>query len=455
MQFGPRAIGGIIFATVLVLTGCGGGGSSGGGLPAPVNATLTQAQLEVLHGSQDAPAVNVLVAGSEVAGNLDFGESAAVTVTAGTFDIQVDGILPSGTTTVIGPAALDTEDGDRVTVIAAGDVASIEPIVLIDEQPEVAATDVRVRVVHAASTAPMVDVYVNAPGTDITTVAPLGTFEFRGTLGPVSVPAGDYEIVVTVAGDPAAVAYNSGPVGLSGGSDLVVAAIANVATGAAAVELAVLTGSGSLRLLDVGSTADVRVVHASPDAPAVDVIAADNFAAPAVSNLAYTEVTPYLNLTPGALNVKVVPTGATTPVVIDADLDLVAATATTVMAVNTLASIEPLLLADQLRRIATEAQVRIVHASPSAGEVDIYVVAPGASIDAVEPNFSVVPFLADTGYVSLDAGDYDVVVTPTGSKTPAIGPATITVAAGGIYTAAARDESGTGLPLGLILFDDF
>lgn len=454
MRFGTGTLSSLVIMISLILSGCGGG-SSGSGLTVPDVTVPPPASLEVLHASQDAPAVNILVEDNAVASNLDFGASANVTVTSGSFDIQVDGILPTTTTTVIGPATLDVAGDDRVTVIAAGPVATIEPLILIEPQAEVAAGDVRVRVVHAASTAPMVDVYVNAPGTDITTVAPLGTFEFRGTLGPVTVPAGDYQIVVTVAGDPAAVAFDSGSVGLAGGSDLVVAAIANVATGAAAVELAVLTGTGSLNILDVNATADVRVVHASPDAPAVDVVAADNFAAPAVSNLAFPEVTPYLNLAPGDLNVKVVPTGVTTPVVIDADLSLVAGTATTVMAVNTLAEIEPLLLSDNLRRIGTEAQVRIVHASPSAGEVDIYVVAPGASIDAVDPNFSAVPFLADTGYVSLDAGDYDVVVTPTGTKTPAIGPATITVAAGGIYTAAARDEVGGGLPLGLILFDDF
>jgi hypothetical protein len=46
-------------------------------------------------------------------------------------------------------------------------------------------------------------------------------------------------------------------------------------------------------------------------------------------------------------------------------------------------------------------------------------------------------------------------VTATGTKTAAIGPATITVTNNGVYTAVARDNVGGGMPLGLILLDDF
>ena len=65
------------------------------------------------------------------------------------------------------------------------------------------------------------------------------------------------------------------------------------------------------------------------------------------------------------------------------------------------------------------------------------------------------PFKADTGFLSVPAGSYDVTVTPSGTKSAAIGPATISVANNGIYTAVARDNAGGGTPLGLILLDDF
>jgi hypothetical protein len=72
--------------------------------------------------------------------------------------------------------------------------------------------------------------------------------------------------------------------------------------------------------------------------------------------------------------------------------------------------------------------------------------------------FTDVPFGAETGFVGVPAGTYDVYVTPANDPaTLAISAPGVSVAASGIYTAIARDNTGGsgGLPLGLILLDDF
>ena len=95
-----------------------------------------------------------------------------------------------------------------------------------------------------------------------------------------------------------------------------------------------------------------------------------------------------------------------------------------------------------------------MHGSPTAQDVDIYVAAPGTDINTIDPAFATVAFKASTGYVNLAEGDYEVTVTPAGTKTAAIGPAPFTFANGDVFTVVARDESGGGTPLNVIVTAD-
>jgi hypothetical protein len=440
----------VLLASSLVLAACDNDDDVA---PPPPQPT---ASLTVIHASTDAPNVDVVTPTGTVVSDLAFKEaSATLDVPAGTLNIRVDGIVPGGAATVIGPVNLTLQADTAYSVIAANALASIAPIVISNPVSTVAAGSTRAQVVHAAPNAPTVDVYVTAPGADLTQAAPLGSFAFGDELGPVTVPSGDYRIRVTLPNAPNTVVFDSGTVALPSAGDLLVVAVENTGPGAAPITLLVSTPSGSFELLDAATPAELRVIHASPDAPAVDVVVNDDFGAPVLEDVPFPAVSGYLAVPPGSYNVKVTPANNAGVIVIDADVDLAAGTRYSVYATGPLATIAPYVLVDDDRSIATNAKVRIVHTAPSAGNVDIYVTAPGASIATASPTFANVPFRAETGYVALAAGSYDVTVTPTGTKTAAIGPATITVDNGGVYTAAARDAAGGGAPFGLILLDDF
>jgi hypothetical protein len=64
------------------------------------------------------------------------------------------------------------------------------------------------------------------------------------------------------------------------------------------------------------------------------------------------------------------------------------------------------------------------------------------------------PFATDTGFVSYVQGSYDLTVTSAGTKAPIIGPVSVTLNNGGVYTAVARDAPGGGAPYGLIKLDN-
>ena len=76
-----------------------------------------------------------------------------------------------------------------------------------------------------------------------------------------------------------------------------------------------------------------------------------------------------------------------------------------------------------------------------------------AFVNTVDPTLTAVPFKANTGYIALPAGDYEVTVTPTGTKTPAIFKP-ISIEDGGVYTAIARDPLPESMEFDLIVLVD-
>jgi len=180
--------------------------------------------------------------------------------------------------------------------------------------------------------------------------------------------------------------------------------------------------------------ARVRVVHASPDAPSVDVLV-DGSAA--FSGAAFKGISDYAALAAGTYGVQVVPAGETEPVVIEADLALDGGTDYTVVAVGRLQDIEPLVLVDNNSAPAAgKAHVRFVHASPDAPAVDIAVADGGPVL------FSDIAFKGVGEYLPVDAGTYDLDVRVAGTEDVALAVPGVKLDAGTVYTIFAVGLAG-------------
>jgi hypothetical protein len=182
--------------------------------------------------------------------------------------------------------------------------------------------------------------------------------------------------------------------------------------------------------------AKVRVVHASPDAPAVDVWVNGQVA---ISGLAFGEATDYVALAGGDYDVAVTPAGGTAAdAVISATLTLENGRAYTVAAVGQVANIEPLVLVDNLGAPAAgKAHVRVVHASPDAPAVDVAVAGGPVLIQGLA-------FKADSGYLPVDAMSYNLEVRPAGTQDVAIDIAGFNAQAGTVYSVFAIGLAGDG-----------
>ncbi|MCT4564849.1 MAG: DUF4397 domain-containing protein [Maledivibacter sp.] len=150
----------------------------------------------------------------------------------------------------------------------------------------------------------------------------------------------------------------------------------------------------------------IRLFHASPNAPAVDVYANGNLIA---ENLAYKDITPYLSVDPGKYNIKIFPAGETTDPVLDGDLYIPEGTAFNVGVVGELPNIslypipEPY-TAQSFGRPC----IRFVHLSPNAPAVDI-TLSDGRKV------FSNISYKDITDYACVPPGTYTFEVRLAGT----------------------------------------
>ncbi len=197
--------------------------------------------------------------------------------------------------------------------------------------------------------------------------------------------------------------------------------------------------------------ARVRVVHASPDAPNVDVLL-DN--AKVLSDVPYLASSAYLETSTGDHNLKVNAAGTATTA-IDADVTLADGTDYTVIASDLVAQITPIVLQDDnTAPAAGNARVRAIHGAPSAPAVDVYVTAPGADLETATPVLTNVAFGDVADYLEVPAGEYQVRATPAGTKAVAIDSGALTLESGQVRTAIAVDAPGGGAPFDLLVLAD-
>jgi len=172
--------------------------------------------------------------------------------------------------------------------------------------------------------------------------------------------------------------------------------------------------------VDAGPVGMIRIVHASPNTPAIDVYAGAA-ATPAVDALAYTETSDYLTLPAGTYTFNVRADGAaadSTPALVVADFVLAAGDKYTIVAAGSLTSTDA---ADRLRVLplqegfgalaSGQGRVRVVHAGFNAPSVAIDVGDDGTAEIASLARF------ADTGIegVALPTGAAQVGILTTGA----------------------------------------
>jgi hypothetical protein len=197
------------------------------------------------------------------------------------------------------------------------------------------------------------------------------------------------------------------------------------------------------------------VVHASPDAPGVDLLV-DNQKINSAP-LTFPNFTGYLTLNSGTRNVKVNVAGTSTTA-INADLTLVKDKVYSVFAIDRVAAIKAIAVEDNLAAPASgKAHIRFFHLSPGAPAVTVGVL-NGTTFTPVFSNRSFetqATASANQAFTPVDAGTYTFDVRVAGSTTSVLTLPGINLQAGKIYTVFARGIVGDATtPLGATIINN-
>jgi hypothetical protein len=179
-----------------------------------------------LHGSPDAPPVDVFAGGARLIDDLAFRElSGAIQVPPGAYDLDVfdsTGSVFVGTFTTPSLVA-----GERYLATVGGFLNGLQ-LIAIDDSVDLSDDDAVVRVLHACPDAPPVQVGAILGGSFVDLTGTLGFGDASDSSG-IAVPAGAYDLGVALPGGP--VLFDFPGVGLNAGDSLITVATGSVASG--------------------------------------------------------------------------------------------------------------------------------------------------------------------------------------------------------------------------------
>jgi hypothetical protein len=223
------------------------------------------------------------------------------------------------------------------------------------------------------------------------------------------------------------------------------------------------------------SNAKLRVVQAIPDVPSaqpLDIYIDGTKVATSVGFGGAFPGTGYNSTSSGSRHLQVYLSGQTTGPYFDGNITISSGSDYTVVLTGFTTGPSGTVVAPQFTDNNTAPtssgnfEVRFVHASPTwnnfFGGMDVYVVAPGTSISAVSPTISNLTYKSDSGtcsacinggYLPAAAGNYEIIMTPVGSKANDIDFQT-SFQAGQIRTVVVTDAQGGGLSGSPIILKD-
>ncbi len=309
-------------------------------------------KIRFVHGVAGAPPVDVYVDGQLAASGLAFGSATRfLSLEAGTRTVSINA---AGSTTAIFQGNVPVTADFGYTVVVQGTPTAIEVGLYEDDLAPVRAGAIRFGAIHAVKDAPPVDVIQISGTLELPLAQGLAYGQPYGTVD-VALSGGDFVVVPASAPISSALArINQVPMVVGTYNTIVV-----LGGGPAVVLLAL---SERVQADDPANSALVSFVHASPEAPAVDIYVNNALAAVSVP---FGVGLPHVALPAGEATVAVRAAGsaADSDPVLEASVTLPGGAAATIVVSGELSNLAATVYADNIGELTAEtARIRLINA---------------------------------------------------------------------------------------------
>jgi hypothetical protein len=314
-------------------------------------------------------------------------------------------------------------------------------------------SDTRVSVIHAFPGLGDLDVYLDPPGTDLTTATPRGTLSYGPNAVTAEFAPNPYRVFLTTAGDPTDILFESASQAASAGEDRVLAVSDPGSGGTLSILVAEVSGV-TRRIGGIGEQSLLRVIQGVDDRLARDIYLDDTTSAPLFPAQPFGELSAYADIEIGQHDIVTTPLN--NPGTEDTRLSYFAVPGqlfTAVIAGDTVDGISMHIVNEDKRSIASQATARVVNAAGQFTVLSIYIEEPGTDVTTLSPRTQMFP-PASSSRIPLLPGDYEITIEDPVTATIVAGPLAVTLDDGGVYGILLINGPDAST-VDIELFDDF
>ncbi len=308
------------------------------------------------------------------------------------------------------------------------------------EENETEVTVMEVSFGHAAATLGDVDIYLEAPGTSPLSTTPRATLGYSEFDAALELSAGDYQLVITPAGDPTTFVFASNPFSLTAATSTLITLLDNGGYTTADISISLIGSGSGTDLADINSSAVISTVHAALGTGPLDVFDIDDLSAPIVDSLPFGVVSDEVDLESGTFNMLVTPEDNQGVFLTQIAVNALAGTYNRLFLVGLPGDVQAVSQRYDHSTIATHARLQLFQAAVRFSSVDVYVVDTATDIQLIGPSYSSVLYGTGFSYASLQENEYNVFVTEPGSKNVIAGPLNVTLEKSHNYSLVITDS---------------